>query len=321
MKNFALIGVGGYIAPRHLKAIKDTGNRLVAALDVNDSVGILDRFFPEVSFFTEFERFDRHIDKLRRQGSDNRIDYVTVCSPNYLHDAHIRFALRIGAHAICEKPLVLNPWNLDGLQEMEQESNRRVNTILQLRVHPALIALREALRAEDAAQKHEVYLTYVTSRGPWYMQSWKGNLERSGGVATNIGIHFFDLLIWMFGGVQHNEVHFADARKTGGYLELEKARVHWFLSLDRNDLPESATECGLSTFRSITVDGREIEFSEGFTDLHTTVYQKTLEGRGFGIEDARPSIELAYQIRNARVTAVTADSHPFLLHIQEATRD
>lgn len=319
MKNFALIGVGGYIAPRHLKAIKDTGNRLVAALDVNDSVGILDRFFPDVPFFTEFERFDRHVDKMRRQGPENRIDYVTVCSPNYLHDSHIRFALRIGAHAICEKPLVLNPWNLDALQEMEQESGSRVNTILQLRVHPALIALREALQKEVATNKHEVYLTYITSRGPWYMQSWKGNLERSGGVATNIGIHFFDLLIWLFGDVVHNEVHFAGAQKTGGSIELEKARVHWFLSIDRNDLPETATECGLSTFRSITVDGKEIEFSEGFTDLHTTVYQATLEGRGFGIEDARPSIELAYQIRNARPTGVTADSHPFLRHIEEQT--
>jgi len=319
MKNFALVGVGGYIAPRHLKAIKDTGNRLVAALDVNDSVGILDRFFPDVPFFTEFERFDRHADKLRRQSPENRINFVTVCSPNYLHDAHIRFALRIGAHAICEKPLVLNPWNLDALQEMEKESGCRVNTILQLRVHPVLIALREALRSERSTTKHEVYLTYITSRGPWYLQSWKGSLERSGGVATNIGIHFFDLLIWLFGNGVHSEVHFNDQRKTGGYLELEKARVHWFLSLDRNDLPEAAVECGLSTFRSITVDGKEVEFSEGFADLHTTVYQETLEGRGFGIEDARPSIELAYQIRNATATGVKPDSHPFLHHIQEAT--
>lgn len=318
MKNFALIGVGGYIAPRHLKAIKDTGNRLVAALDVNDSVGILDRFFPDVAFFTEFERFDRHIEKLRRQKADNRIDYVTVCSPNYLHDAHIRFALRIGANAICEKPLVLNPWNLDALQEMEQESGRRVNTILQLRVHPALIALREALQAEARVGKHEVCLTYITSRGPWYMQSWKGNLERSGGVATNIGIHFFDLLIWLFGNVVASEVHFVNAQKTGGYIELDKAKVHWFLSLDRNDLPESAIECGLTTFRSITVDGKEIEFSEGFTDLHTTVYRETLEGRGFGIDDARPSIELAHQIRNAPATGIGAHSHPFLQHLSEA---
>lgn len=317
MKNFALIGAGGYIAPRHLKAIKDTGSRLVAALDVNDSVGILDRFFPETSFFTEFERFDRHIEKLRRQDPQNHIDYVSVCSPNYLHDAHIRFALRVGAHAICEKPLVLNPWNLDALQEMERESGGRVNTVLQLRVHPTLIALREALRAENAATRHEVCLTYITSRGPWYLQSWKGNPERSGGVATNIGIHFFDLLIWLFGEVTHSEVHYSDPRKTGGFLELEKARVHWFLSLDRNDLPEPAIECGLTTFRSISVDGREVEFSEGFTDLHSTVYQETLQGRGFGIEDARPSIELAYRIRNAQPSGITSDAHPVLQQVKE----
>src|ERR1039457_5039072 len=293
MKNFVIIGVGGYIAPRHLKAIKETGNRLVAALDVNDSVGILDRFFPDVPFFTEFERFDRHIEKVRRQGEDKRIDFVTVCSPNYLHDAHIRFALRIGANAICEKPLVLNPWNLDALQEMEKESGQTVNTILQLRVNPALVALRESLQSEinePRTTKHEFVLTYITSRGPWYLNSWKGNLEKSGGVATNIGIHFFDLLIWLFGSVQNNEVHFSDALKTGGCIELEHAKVKWFLSIDRNDLPESATECGLTTFRSITVDGKEIEFSEGFTDLHTVVYQRTLEGNGFGLNDARPAI-------------------------------
>lgn len=316
MKNFAIIGVGGYIAPRHLKAIKETGNTLVAALDVNDSVGILDRFFPDLPFFTEFERFDRFAEKLRREKGERGIDYVTVCSPNYLHDAHIRFALRIGAHAICEKPLVLNPWNLNALQELEQESGCRVNTILQLRVHPSLIALRETLLAETRNDKHEVLLTYITSRGPWYMTSWKGNLERAGGVATNIGIHFFDLLIWLFGSVERSEVHHADQRKTGGYIELERARVRWFLSIDRNDLPDSATECGLSTFRSITVNGREVEFSEGFTDLHTVVYQETLAGRGFGIEDARPSIELAHLIRNAHPSGIGDSSHPFLHHVE-----
>jgi UDP-N-acetyl-2-amino-2-deoxyglucuronate dehydrogenase len=316
MKNFAIIGTGGYIAPRHLKAIKESGNNLVAALDVNDSVGILDRFFPDVPFFTEFERFDRYAEKLRREKGERRIDYITVCSPNYLHDAHIRFALRIGAHAICEKPLVLNPWNLDALQELEQESGCRVNTILQLRVHPALIALREALMAESRGEKHEVLLTYITSRGPWYMTSWKGNMERAGGVATNIGIHFFDLLIWLFGPVEQNEVHYADMRKTGGYIELERARVRWFLSIDRNDLPESATACGLSTFRSITVDGQEVEFSEGFTDLHTVVYQETLAGRGFGIEDARASIALAHAIRNAQSKGISDSSHPFLHHLE-----
>ncbi|GLI36679.1 Gfo/Idh/MocA family oxidoreductase [Geobacter hydrogenophilus] len=319
MKNFAIIGTGGYIAPRHLKAIKETGNTLVAAMDVNDSVGILDRFFPEVPFFTEFERFDRYAEKIRRHMIEKRIDYVTVCSPNYLHDAHIRFALRIGAHAICEKPLVLNPWNLDALQELEQESGRRVHTILQLRVHPSLVALRDALVQENKTDKYDVVLTYITSRGPWYMSSWKGNLERSGGVATNIGIHFFDLLIWLFGAVESSEVHYSDSRKTGGYIELERARVRWFLSIDRNDLPDTATECGLSTFRSITVDGKEVEFSEGFTDLHTVVYQETLAGRGFGIEDARPSITLAHQIRNAHTTGVTEHSHQFLQHAKEFT--
>lgn len=319
-KNFAIIGVGGYIAPRHLKAIKETGNRLVAALDVNDSVGILDRFFPDVPFFTEFERFDRHVEKLRRQGEKNKIDYVSICSPNYLHDAHIRFALRIGANAICEKPLVLNPWNLDALQEMENETEKKVNTILQLRVHPSLVALRESLQSLSIGtqfRKHEVTLTYITSRGPWYLNSWKGNIDKAGGVATNIGIHFFDLLIWLFGPVQNNDVQYADTLKTGGYIELERAKVKWFLSIDRNDLPETATECGLSTFRSITVDGKEIEFSEGFTDLHTVVYQRTLEGNGFSLDDARPAILLAYNIRNARQSGISSDSHPFLQHIEE----
>ncbi|MGD9685457.1 MAG: Gfo/Idh/MocA family oxidoreductase [Desulfobacter sp.] len=317
MKNFALIGVGGYIAPRHLQAIKDTGNRLVAALDVNDSVGILDRFFPDVPFFTEFERFDRFADKLRRQADGRQIDYVSICSPNYLHDAHIRFALRIGADAICEKPLVLNPWNLDALQQMEQESGRKVNTILQLRVHPSLVALHDELkRTPKLSEKYEVTLTYITSRGPWYLNSWKGNQEKAGGVATNIGIHFFDLLIWLFGAVQQNEVHYTDNLKTGGVIELERARVKWFLSIDRNDLPESATHCGLSTFRSITVDGKEIEFSEGFTDLHTMVYQRTLDGNGFGLTDARPAIELAHTIRTTQPAGLTLESHPFLQHCE-----
>lgn len=315
MKNFAIIGVGGYIAPRHLKAIKDVGGNLVAAMDVNDSVGILDRFFPDVPFFTEFERFDRYAEKLKRQNESKRIEYVSICSPNYLHDAHMRFALRIGANAICEKPLVLSPWNLDALQELEQESGKRVYTILQLRTHPALIALRESLLQTSQTTKHEVTLTYITSRGPWYMNSWKGNLDRSGGVATNIGIHFFDLLGWLFGQVKTNEVHYANPSKTGGYLEFERANVRWFLSIDRNDLPETATECGLSTFRSITVDGKEIEFSEGFTDLHSVVYQETIEGRGFGIEDARAAINIAHKIRNTEPTGKCENSHPFLKHL------
>lgn len=320
MKKFAIIGVGGYIAPRHLKAIKETDNKLVAALDVNDSVGVLDKFFTDVSFFTEFERFDRYAEKLRRQGDKSKIDYVSVCSPNYLHDAHIRFALRIGAHAICEKPLVLNPWNLDALQEMESETGRKVNTILQLRVHPALIALRDSLQCENKSEKHEVTLTYVTSRGPWYLTSWKGNSEKSGGVATNIGIHFFDLLIWLFGSVLTNEVHYSDALKTGGFLELKRARVKWFLSIDRKDLPGPCSEGGISTFRSITVDGKEVEFSEGFTDLHTVVYQRTLQGSGFSLEDARPAITLAHDIRHSK-TCIFSPSvvHPSVKRVVETS--
>jgi len=315
MYNFAIVGVGGYIAPRHLKAIKDTGNNLVAAIDPNDSVGILDRYFFDTAFFTEFERFDRYAEKLRRQGEDKRFHYVSICSPNYLHDAHIRFALRIGADAICEKPLVLNPWNLDALAELEHETGRRVNTILQLRVHPSLIALKQELTA-NKLDKHEVELTYITSRGGWYMASWKGLQERSGGVATNIGIHFFDLLIWLFGGVVESQVHYGDAKSSGGYIELERANVKWFLSIDKHNLPEDlpATQ---STFRSITVDGKEIEFSEGFTDLHTVVYQETLAGRGFGLEEARPSIELAHDIRNSVSEGIDADSHPFLKRLKE----
>ncbi|NVN93450.1 MAG: Gfo/Idh/MocA family oxidoreductase [Desulfuromonadales bacterium] len=316
--NFALIGVGGYIAPRHLKAIKETGNHLIAALDVNDSVGILDRFFPDVPFFTEFERFDRYAEKLRRLHKAQRIDYVTICSPNYLHDAHIRFALRIGAHAICEKPLVLNPWNLDALQELETEYGKKVCTILQLRVHPALIALRDDLRSQKTSTKHDVVLTYITSRGPWYLTSWKGNTEKSGGIGTNIGIHFFDLLVWLFGDVVKNEVHHSGPLKVGGRLELENAHVSWFLSLDRNDLPISATENGLTTFRSITVDGKEVEFSEGFTDLHTVVYQETLAGRGFGLLDARAAIEIAREIRVSAPRGISEESHPFLRLLEGA---
>jgi UDP-N-acetyl-2-amino-2-deoxyglucuronate dehydrogenase len=309
-KRFALIGAGGYIAPRHLQAIKDTGNILVAACDPKDSVGILDRYFFDVQFFTEFERFDRHAEKLRRKGTP--LDYVTICSPNYLHDAHMRFALRIGAEAICEKPLVLNPWNLDALAELEQESGKKINTILQLRVHPALIELRQKLLQEKATKKHKVVLTYITSRGDWYLVSWKGQLERSGGLATNIGIHFFDLLIWLFGPVQQSEVHVAEQRKTAGFLELERATVQWFLSIDKSDLPRSAADQNKTTFRCITIDDKEVEFSEGFADLHTRVYEETFAGRGFGIEDVRPSITLAHDIRMAAPAGISAQSHPCL---------
>lgn len=312
-KNFAVIGVGGYIAPRHIKAIRDTGNNLVAALDPSDSVGILDSYTYEVAFFTEFERFDRHAEKLRRQGENSRIQYVSICSPNYLHDAHIRFALRIGADAICEKPLVLNPWNLDALQEVERETGRKVYNILQLRTHPAIIALKEKVAKAKKNGKYQIELTYITSRGKWYFTSWKGNREKSGGVASNIGVHFFDMLMWIFGAVKHHEVHHVDERKMAGFLELEQADVTWFLSVDRNDVPEEARAAGKNTFRSITVDGDEFEFSEGFTDLHTVVYKEILAGRGFGMEDARASINLVHELRNAvAMKGGDAHTHPFL---------
>jgi len=305
MKNFAITGVAGYVAPRHLQAIKDVGGRLLAALDPHDSVGILDRYWPDAAFFTEFERFDRHVEKLRRGDAGSRVEYVSVCSPNHLHDAHIRFALRVGADAICEKPLVLNPWNLDALEELEQESGRRVYTILQLRVHPTILALREKLAAEARAM-HDVVLTYCAPRGRWYRYSWKGVDEQSGGVATNIGIHFYDLLLWLFGRVQSTELHLDEFARVGGTLELERARVRWFLSIDRDDLPAGAK----GTYRSMTVDGREVEFTEGFADLHTRVYAETLAGRGFTIADARPSIELVHRIRTDALAAPTADAHP-----------
>ncbi|RKX24732.1 MAG: oxidoreductase [Candidatus Zixiibacteriota bacterium] len=311
-KNFAITGVGGYVAPRHLKAIRDTGNQLVAAADPSDSVGILDRYFRDVNFFTEFERFDRHVEKLRRQGDDKRVHYVSVCSPNYLHDAHIRFALRVGADAICEKPLVLNPWNIDALEELEQESGRKINTILQLRVHPSLIELKKKLDSEPVGKKKDVVLTYITSRGIWYLISWKGQTDRSGGLATNIGIHFFDMLIWLFGPVESSEVHVSHSKTTSGYLELERARVKWYLSIDRDDLPPSVNAEEQTTYRSITIDGQEIEFSGGFTDLHTKVYRRTLEGNGFGLEDVRPSIVLAHDIRKSTGTGPRPNSHSFV---------
>jgi UDP-N-acetyl-2-amino-2-deoxyglucuronate dehydrogenase len=309
-KNFAVIGVGGYIAPRHLKAIRETGNRLVAAVDPKDSVGILDQYSYDVKFFTEIERFDRHLEKLRRGREEDHIHYVSVCSPNYLHDSHCRLALRAGADAICEKPLVISPWNFDALEELEAETHHRVHTILQLRVHPALIKLRESL--QNSTQIHDVDLTYITSRGPWYQVSWKGNQDKSGGVATNIGVHFFDLLIWLFGSVTGIKVYHSDDSRMSGFIELERARVRWFLSVDSNDLPVSPKVGGKTTYRSITVDGQEIEFSEGFTDLHTRVYEETLAGRGFGIKDARPSIQLTHAIRTSVISPMDETSHPFL---------
>jgi len=311
-KNFAIIGVGGYIAPRHLRAVRDTGNILAAAVDPKDSVGILDQFGYDISFFTEIERFDRHLEKLRRGPAENRIDYISICSPNYLHDAHCRLAMRVGADVICEKPLVINPWNLDNLAEIEAETGCKVNTVLQLRVHPELLKLKQALQADKDGRQHDVVLTYITSRGIWYHVSWKGQQEKSGGVATNIGIHLFDLLLWLFGPAREVKLHHADNKRMSGYVELENARVRWFLSVDVNDMPDSAVANGKKTFRSITVDGQEIEFSEGFTDLHTRVYEETLAGRGFGIQDARPSIELTHRIRTSEISLVDHLAHPKL---------
>ncbi|WP_333820779.1 Gfo/Idh/MocA family protein [Ohtaekwangia sp.] len=299
MKNFALIGAAGFIAPRHMKAIKETGNNLVAALDKHDNVGILDSYFPNADFFTEFERFDRHLDKLKRKGE--KIDYISICSPNYLHDSHIRYALRYGADAICEKPLVLNPWNLDALSEIEKETGRKLYTILQLRLHPSIIALREKIQNGPKGKIYDVDLRYMTSRGNWYHTSWKGDISKSGGVATNIGIHFFDMLIWIFGDVKKNNVEQLTAETASGHLELERARVHWLLSIDYNQIPEDVRAKGKRTFRSLTTEGEQIEFSDGFTDLHTLSYEEILKGRGFGLNETRAAIELAYDIRNQKV--------------------
>lgn len=312
MKNFALIGAAGYIAPRHMQAIKATGNRLVAALDVNDSVGIIDSHFPNADFFTEFERFDRHVDKMRRANHGKRIDFVSICSPNYLHDSHMRFALRNDADAICEKPLVLNPWNIDGLLEIERDTGHKVNTILQLRVHPSIVALRDRVQSQKRDTKHEVDLTYITSRGHWYLQSWKGDEKKSGGIATNIGVHFFDMLHFIFGALQDNVVHHSSDTKAAGYLEYENARVRWFLSVDVEDVPEAQLAAGQRTYRSITVDGEEIEFSGGFADLHIRSYEEILAGRGFGLEENRTAIATVTAIRNATPLGLQGEYHPFL---------
>ena len=311
-KNIAITGVAGYIAPRHLKAIRDTGNRLIAAVDPKDSVGILDQFAFDVRFFTEIERFDRHLEKLRRGPEEHRVHYLSVCAPNYLHDAHCRLGLRVGADIICEKPLVISPWNLDALQEIEHEAGKRIYVVLQLRLHPKLLRLREVLRQERNGRQHDVCLTYVTARGSWYHVSWKGSIEKSGGIATNIGIHFFDLLLWLFGPVAGYRVHHADPTRMAGFLELERARVRWFLSVDPSDLPFRAEPGTHTTYRSITIDGEEIEFTEGFTDLHTRVYEETFAGRGFGIDEARPSVELAYRLRTADLHPRDDTVHPFL---------
>ncbi|HAD14428.1 MAG TPA: oxidoreductase [Saprospirales bacterium] len=306
MASFALIGAAGYVAPRHLKAIRETGHELLAAYDPADSVGVLDSYFPETAFFTEFERFDRHLDKLRRAGKG--VSYVSICSPNYLHDAHIRFGLRNGAHVICEKPLVLNPWNVEALKVNEAESGKKVSTILQLRLHPAIIGLREKVQSENHDRKHEVDLSYITSRGTWYFTSWKGDVQKSGGIATNIGIHFFDMLSWIFGPLEQNLVHLHTHDRAAGYLEFQKARVRWFLSINAHTLPPEAQ--GKRTYRSITIDGESLEFSEGFTDLHTLSYQDILAGNSFGLDDALPAIQLAHDIRTATPLGLQGDYHP-----------
>jgi len=308
--NFAIIGVGGYIAVRHLKAIKDTGNNLVASLDPCDSVGIIDSYFPDADFFVEFERFDRHIDKLRRKG--NQIDYVSICSPNYLHDSHIRFALRSGADVICEKPLVLNPWNIDALQEIEEETGKHVYNVLQLRLHPSIIALKEKVAKGDPEKMYDIDLSYITSRGNWYDISWKGDIQKSGGIATNIGVHFFDMLQWIYGPAEINDVHLLEPHRAAGFMQLGKARVRWFLSIDINDVPSEVQARGQRTYRSIKVEGEEIEFSGGFTDLHTQTYHHILSGQGYRLKESRPSIDTVYQIRNAKVKKPSGEQHPFL---------
>jgi len=319
IKKFALIGVGGYIAPRHLEAIKTSGNELVAALDKNDSVGVLDSYFPSCSFFTEFERFDRHLEKMRYKGE--KIDYLTICSPNYLHDAHIRFGLRIGANIICEKPLVLNPWNIDPLEEIERETNKKINVILQSRLHSSLIKLKKEI---DKDKTYDVELTYITSRGKWYSQSWKGEESKSGGIVTNIGIHFFDLLGWLWGKKTKNTIHIYREDKAAGYLELEKARIKWFLSVDNNDLPlcfekdiqKKFYKTGFKTYRSLKVNGEETEFSKLFTNLHTRSYKKILKNKGFGTKDARPSIEIVSEIRKLEPIGLRGEYHSLLSKIK-----
>lgn len=311
MKKFALIGAAGYVAPRHMKAIKETGNILLAAYDKSDSVGIIDTYFPKADFFVEFERFDRHIEKLKYE-ENTYLDYVSICSPNYLHDAHMRFALRSGADAICEKPLVLNPWNIDKLQKAEEKTGKKIYTILQLRVHPSIIALRKKVANTPKNKKFEVDLTYLTSRGNWYFTSWKGDLAKSGGIATNIGVHFYDMLAWVFGDVQENIVHLHESDRAAGYLEFANARVRWFLSVNAAYLPREVQAKGQTTFRSITIDSEELEFSSGFTDLHTVVYKDILKGNGYGLNAARTAIKIVHDIRNTTPIGLKGEYHKIL---------
>jgi len=309
MKDFALIGASGYIAPRHLKAIKNTGNNLAAAYDPFDSVGIMDSYFPDSDFFVEFERFDRHIDKLKRK--NRTLDYVSVCSPNYLHDSHIRFGLRNKADVICEKPIVLNPWNIDALEEIEKETGKHIFSILQLRLHPSIIALKEKVQNGPKDKIYDIDLTYLTSRGHWYYTSWKGDISKSGGIATNIGVHFYDMLTWIFGGVKKNTVNIHSHDRAAGYLELEKARIRWFLSINFDTIPEDIKQKGKRTFRSIKIEGEELEFSDGFTDLHTTSYERILSDKGFRIEETRSAIEIVHDIRHAAPVGLKGEYHPF----------
>ena len=308
MKKFAIIGVGGYIAPRHLKAIKDTGNVLVSAYDISDSVGIIDSYFPDSAFFTEFELFDRHNTKMLNEG--NRLDYVSICTPNYLHDAHIRYSLRLGATVICEKPVVLNPWNIDGLEMVEERQGHKAYTILQLRLHESIAALKKKIEEGPNDRIHDIDLTYITPRGNWYYASWKGDTRKSGGIATNIGVHFYDMLSWIFGGVEKNIVHIATHDRVAGFLQLKNANVRYFLSISGDTLPPAVKEQGGKTYRSILIDGEEFEFSTGFTELHTLSYQKILQGQGFGIAESRNAIQTVYDIRNATPVGLTGDYHP-----------
>lgn len=314
-KNFAITGVGGYVAPRHLKSIYETGNQVIAALDPKDSVGLLDRYSPDIDFFVEFERFDRHIEKLRRSSKpEDHIHYISICSPNYLHDAHARLALRVGADAICEKPAVLNPWNIDALLELEQESGQRIYNVLQLRYHPAILELKKKIDDQaKSGKKHQIKLTYITSRGNWYHTSWKGDVHKSGGIATNIGVHFFDMLMWIFGGMQSQEVHLLNDKQAAGFMDLKNAEVKWFLSVNKDDVPFDTSGKSQATYRSITVDDEEVEFSGGFTDLHTAVYQNILSGNGYGLETTKPAIEVVHNIRHANPIGLNVNSHPILL--------
>lgn len=311
-KHFALTGAAGFIAPKHMQAIKDSGGTLAAAIDPHDSVGILDRYFPNAKFFTEVERFDRFLEKRRRSDHEPSIDYVSICSPNYLHDSHVRLALRVNAHAICEKPLVINPWNLEQLEEFEQDHNRRVYTVLQLRQHPTIKRLKQEIEQEANPTRRDICLTYITRRGSWYHTSWKGDSAKSGGLSMNIGIHFFDFLLWLYGSAQRNLLHVSTENKMSGCLELEHARVRWFLSVDESELPAKVRAEGGYAYRSITIDGEELDLSTGFTELHTEVYREILAGGGYGIADARPAIELVYHIRNTVPSMASGFGHPLI---------